>query len=677
MENREDNINIINMDSSETKKTSREALTHSLLMKTVAMILAILMSFVVVLSVFGATLMIVLDMYSTPKAVMLSDSFDALARDDCNKILPDLISAYAVGDTNEIKNQQEYVRQYLGDGSVVYASFTDADTGELLCEYESEGNVKYQSPKELEFVWHNDYYSIQYTENGVYEEIETLSSVNVTMVVSTEYSIPDKYYVVENLLDIAYSLLYSIYVIGVGAGIILILCVVFLMCSSGHRKGRDGIQGSWATKIPLDLLTLIVAGIVIGSIMIMWLMLEEASYYDNVFAALMPLMVTGVVVIGGLAELSVLGYLMSLATRVKLGKCWRNTLIFYIVRLIYRAIRCVVRFLRNLPIVWKTAVSVAVVTIIELIVIVNNWWEMDNLTVFWFIEKLVLVPLVINCALTMKKLKKAGDSLAEGDLSYQVETSRMWGDFKHHGKALNNIAEGMTLAVGERMKSERMKTELITNVSHDIKTPLTSIINYTDLISKEKCDNPKITEYTQVLIRSSERLKRLIEDLVEASKASTGNIEINPEPCNMKILLTQAVGEYEDKLKNAKLELVTSMPEEDTVIMADGRRLWRVLDNLINNVCKYSQDYTRVYLSLETEGDEVVLTLKNTSRTALNISADELMERFVRGDSSRSTEGNGLGLSIARSLTELQGGTMNLVIDGDLFKVILRFSKVK
>ena len=249
----------------------------------------------------------------------------------------------------------------------------------------------------------------------------------------------------------------------------------------------------------------------------------------------------------------------------------------------------------------------------------------------------------------------------------------MVADLRSHGENLNSIAVGMNRAVDERMRSERFKTELITNVSHDIKTPLTSIINYADLIAREPTDNEKIHEYCEVLTRQSERLKKLIEDLVEASKASTGNVEAQLAPCQISVLLTQAAGEYEKRLAAAELTLVTQQMDENVRIMADGRLLWRVLDNIMNNACKYAQPGTRVYLTLAREGGEAVISLKNISREALGIPAEELLERFVRGDSSRTTEGSGLGLSIAQSLTELQGGRLELSIDGDLFTVTLRF----
>jgi signal transduction histidine kinase len=213
-------------------------------------------------------------------------------------------------------------------------------------------------------------------------------------------------------------------------------------------------------------------------------------------------------------------------------------------------------------------------------------------------------------------------------------------------------------------------------VSHDIKTPLTSIINYADLIGKEPAGSEKMTEYAEVLLRQSERLKKLIEDLVEASKASTGNLEVVLAPCEVGVLLTQTAGEYQRRLLDADLTLVTRQPEHPVTILADGRRLWRIFDNLMNNICKYAQGGTRVYLTLAEQEGQAVISFKNTSRSPLDISAEDLMERFVRGDASRGTEGNGLGLSIAKSLTDLQGGTMELTADGDLFKVVLRFSRV-
>ena len=289
-------------------------------------------------------------------------------------------------------------------------------------------------------------------------------------------------------------------------------------------------------------------------------------------------------------------------------------------------------------------------------------------------EKLLLGGAAVCLAFTMRSLKKGGEALAGGNLSYQVDTKNMIWDLKEHGENLNSIGAVMSQAIEERMKSERMKAELVTNVSHDIKTPLTSIINYSDLISKESCENENIREYAAVLLKQSERLKKMLENLIEASKASTGNIEVSLTPCDAGVILTQAVGEYEGRMKAAGLSLIAKQPEKSVRIMADGRLLWRVFDNLLNNICKYAQGGTRVYITLEEKDGDAFISFKNTSKYPLDITAEELTERFVRGDKSRSTEGSGLGLSIAKNLTELQGGAFHLSIDGDLFKATLKFT---
>lgn len=304
-------------------------------------------------------------------------------------------------------------------------------------------------------------------------------------------------------------------------------------------------------------------------------------------------------------------------------------------------------------------------------------------SVNWFYEFGVILLVCVNAAVLavsvyiaviLQRIKNGGERIAGGDLSLKIDTEYMFGDFKRFSESLNNINSGLQAAVDEKMKSERFKTELITNVSHDIKTPLTSIINYVDLIKKEEVTNEKAKEYIEVLDRQSGRLKKLVEDLVEASKASTGNLPISLERCDVGVLLSQALGEFEERLLSAEIYPVLNLPEESVKIMADGRHLWRVFDNLLNNVCKYAQPKTRVYLDVAKNDEGVVISFRNISRYQLNISSDELMERFVRGDSSRNTEGSGLGLSIAKSLVELQSGTMRLTVDGDLFKAQIIFS---
>jgi signal transduction histidine kinase len=227
------------------------------------------------------------------------------------------------------------------------------------------------------------------------------------------------------------------------------------------------------------------------------------------------------------------------------------------------------------------------------------------------------------------------------------------------------------------MKSERFKTELITNVSHDIKTPLTSIINYVDLIKKEECSNEKIKEYIDVLDRQANRLKKLTEDLVEASKASSGTLSVEFTKCNLALLINQALGEFYEKFDTKGLQVVQTIDDQEVFVMADGRRLWRVFDNLLNNIYKYAMSGTRVYLDLKIHNGVAIITFRNISEQPIDVSDEELTERFVRGDRSRNTEGSGLGLSIAKSLTELQNGTFEISTDGDLFKVKITFDIIK
>ena len=242
-------------------------------------------------------------------------------------------------------------------------------------------------------------------------------------------------------------------------------------------------------------------------------------------------------------------------------------------------------------------------------------------------------------------------------------------------KYINDIAGGFTNAIEQSLKSERLKTELITNVSHDIKTPLTSIINYVDLLKKEDINNAQIEQYIAVLDKKSQRLKKLIEDLVEASKVSSGNVKLNMEVINLKELLNQSMGEFEDKLEKKNLKIEMDLPNENVLIKADNRYLYRVIENVFSNISKYALEGSRVYIKLEKQKEEIYLEFKNISKDKLNISAEELMQRFVRGDKSRYTEGSGLGLSIAKSLTELQDGKFKIDIDGDLFKVVIKWKK--
>ena len=274
------------------------------------------------------------------------------------------------------------------------------------------------------------------------------------------------------------------------------------------------------------------------------------------------------------------------------------------------------------------------------------------------------------------KIKTAINDLYNGKTDIKLIENDFSNEDKDTANEVNDIAGGLSNAINERLKSERLKTELITNVSHDIKTPLTSIINYVDLLKKENIQGEKANEYLNILDNKSQRLKKLTDDLVEASKASSGAIKLNMETLNVNELIKQVSGEFEDRFKLRRLEEIISFPEKDTYIKADSRYLYRVLENMYSNIAKYAMEGTRVYVDITEQENNVYIKLKNVSKQKLNISTDELMQRFVRGEASRNTEGSGLGLSIAKSLTELQNGKFNIYLDGDLFKVTIEFQKI-
>lgn len=462
--------------------------------------------------------------------------------------------------------------------------------------------------------------------------------------------------------ELIYNCRYQLIVIAAVSFILCLVLFIFLLCAAGHRAGSEGIVPSFVDKIPFDLFTLLM----IVAISCLWAILAEMSY-DSILLIMLACLVILV------AALLILLYIMSFAVRVKLGGVIKGCIIYKVLAWVWRLIRSVchaiAELVRGMPLVPKSCIAVAVILLLELISV--------NSGVVWLITNALLAAALIYTAICMKKLLTAGQKLAAGDESCVVDTAKLYGPFREHGEDLNTIRDGVSLAVEARMRSEHFRTELITNVSHDIKTPLTSIINYVDLLGKEKPENEKMREYIDVLQRQSARLKKLIDDLLEASKASTGNLTVNAEPCDVGVLLDQTLGEYGEKLSAAGLEPVLTKPEKPVIIMADGRHMWRIFDNLLNNICKYSQRGTRVYLEVCERDGKAVVTFRNISSRQLNISSDELMERFVRGDSSRNTEGSGLGLNIAQSLAQLQKGTMELTVDGDLFKVTLTFDVVK
>lgn len=421
--------------------------------------------------------------------------------------------------------------------------------------------------------------------------------------------------------------------------VLAVAAFIFLLVSAGHRTGTAEVARNWFDKVPLELVLLGMAAVVGFSMEVL------TDRFLVVFGLFLPM----------LLALGLL-FCMTFAVRCKTKTLVKGTLFYWVWYI-----------LKSLPLIWKAVVFWGGVCLVELILGLS----MGSFDV-WILDKLLLGAALMAYCIGLKKLQAGAERLAAGDMT-PVDERHLTPEQRKHARSLNSIGRGMDAAVARQMKSERMKTELITNVSHDLKTPLTSIISYVDLLKKEGLDSEHAPEYLDVLDRQSQRLKKLTEDLVEASKASTGNIQAQPEDVDVNLLLSQAAGEYAERLAAAGLTTVTTWDPSEPHIRADGRLLWRVFDNLLSNVTKYAQPGTRVYLSTVARDGGVEITFRNVSRDELNVSAEELMERFVRGDASRNSEGSGLGLSIAKSLTELNHGTLSLTVDGDLFKATLVF----
>ena len=618
-------------------------------------------SIVLALSVLGAVYMIYSNYYIQSEEYIREEQIESMVRGS---------SVNAFYSTFEIMTGEFAVNETSDYGNFVFR-ITDAD-----------GNVMVKSSTAAQQYPYKIYLTVLPPHQGDSGDEYTISSVSKVKSYA-ESIIADNYYaklyIVEGAINpnleyvdgyrlfldfhhFLYSIKTSIYIIGVLAFIAMIVAFIALMSVAGKRPKKEEIVPWYFHKVPFDIIT----GVLIFLVAFSCMVIDDtrnplAAGLSLIWAFFVPL------------------YFMSFAVRVKTHTLIKNTVTFMILNLLWKGVKLVGKFLwtviTNMKLLWKVILVFAGLMFFWLISIAIHDQSWDAFLVL--ATPFTVFPLLILITLQINKIKKGAQELAEGHFDHVVETKWMLPELKKHAVNLNSMAAAQKIALEEKLKSERMKTELITNVSHDIKTPLTSIINYADLISKEESTSEKTKEYSEVLIRQSVRLKRLLEDLVEASKASTGNLEVDLQPCDAQVFVTQSAGEYEEKFKQYNLSLITNVPEQSIRILADGRRMQRIFDNLLNNACKYSLPGTRVYVDLTETDKDAVFTFKNTSKEQLNMSEEELMERFTRGDSSRNTEGSGLGLSIAGTLAELQNGKLRLTTDGDLFKATLSMPKIK
>ena len=482
----------------------------------------------------------------------------------------------------------------------------------------------------------------------------------------------------------SYRLYFPVLLGGAISTVIAVVALLVYLCCSAGVSWRDGtVRLTAFHKIPLDLwlfIAFLAYALLISFTFVVFN--YEVDSIPNAIAYYAMFFFPACAVLLALT-------LMSITARIRVGGWWHNNVITYALRLIWwLAVRAWRILCHVLHVVWRFvrrvfrkllgAVSeISAVPLAVLFALSATALFFISIVTFsgfiFLIASVYTVSGILLGAIFTRRLEKGAQKLAEGDLESTVDTSNLFGAYRRHAEYLNRIREGMSNAVEAQLRSERMKTELITNVSHDIKTPLTSIINYIDLMKKESPESETVKEYLDIMDRQSTRLKKLIEDLMEVSKASTGNITLEMADTDFNVMLEQILGEYRERLSDAQLNLLVDNAVNGAHIMADGKLLWRVFDNLLGNICKYSMPGTRVYLGVAQREGMLEVSLRNISLYSLNITSEELVERFVRGDRSRHTEGSGLGLSIAKNLVELQKGKFEVIIDGDLFKVLLRF----
>lgn len=585
------------------------------------------------------------------------------------------------GDTNFYYLYVDVEDKYIYTNKKEYAAYADIE--ESLEDIRKSGKYVIVKPKRADFETNIDLDTVLWcdlikyggpTENFIYAAY-----------VDTKYPIKDEFYRENQLYERYGSSARRMVVWVILSMVVFIGCILWLVVTAGRSAEDEELHLNWFDCWKTELAAAVVifgwivptfaAGVSIGWGAIHSVVQTIGGQFIADYSELSNAVpyIIGYSILGAFTCSMFLIGLLSLVRRMKAKTVWKNSILKNIVQFV-----CLV--FENMNSIWKTIIMFGAFVSVQMIAAMDIVFEgcIRGFSVFLVcaIDITAFIYLVYR-AVGKHRIKTGIERIADGEVDYVIPTDRLRGTQKEIAIKINSISEGLDAALEKSMRSERLKTDLITNVSHDIKTPLTSIINYVELLKQEKFEDPKIVRYIEVLEQKSQRLKTLTEDVVEASKVSSGNITLEYMKINFVEMIQQTSGEFEEKFAARELKEVLTLPDEDALIWADGRRTWRILENIYNNAAKYAMEGTRVYGDLEAGAQEVCFTLKNVSEQALNISADELTERFIRGDISRSTEGSGLGLSIAKTLTQMQGGSFELYLDGDLFKVTIVFPRVR
>ena len=578
-------------------------------------------------------------------------------------------------------NEEDWCYSIVKNGTVLHSTRRKSIEEESL-QFAFEKDLQYPMLGVADA--YTEYYHESVTEEPVPVHFIYESGYQVNVWVSRSHT---SYYgnngLSPNTMKWLFAAKYPLIVIAAGSLLLFVIAFIFLLSIAGKDPKTGEVNPRALNKLPLDLYLAAAAGITVLGCVCAYELLEML-FGKNSYNVLMVVLLCGCGIIVATADV---GFFMALAAQCKLtgGYWWRHSISAKVLKLIWKGMRtvfgwfgkafrfcgrCISKFFAVIPVIWEWLL-IGFVLALGLLITILITFETDFILVllWWCGVGVVVIGYGGWCYGTIRKGIRR---MKEGSLEEKIDTRYMFGSFKAIAEDLNALADVAMIAAEKQLKSERMKTELITNVSHDIKTPLTSVINYVDLLQQPHTEEEG-TQYLEVLSRQSARLKKLVEDLMDMSKASTGNMPVYITSVDAVETVNQALGEFADKLENARLTPVFRSPDNQLCMKADGRLTWRVLSNLLSNVVKYALPGTRVYINLLRLDKQVVLSVKNISREELNISAEELTERFVRGDASRNTEGSGLGLNIAQNLMHLQRGSMDITVDGDLFKVTLTF----
>lgn len=570
-------------------------------------------------------------------------------------------------------NVRFYIIKRIGDREEIYTNLPDRTLSEkeIAKKFQGYGKYLYFNPEDM--VFDSNTLIEESTVRHIFNSFEYAypETMKAWIGVDTSYPAADVY--IQGMKGYESYIPYYWQLIGFAAACICIylLLLVYLTVMEGRCVDEEGnmeIKLKSMDHIPTECVVIaavLVAGGIIVALIYVFDSMSYEYYYETWFKV-----AAGIVVL--ICELLFTGFYYSLIRRLKADNLWKESLAF---KTVVNGKAAVWKIYDNGDVIIKTWVPYVIFLLINFIFVMFGWKGMLIIACL----DLAFGILIYRNTKDRQRIVEGIEKIREGDFKHKVNEERLHGDNLVLAKAVNSIGEGIRVAVETSMKDERLKADLITNVSHDIKTPLTSIINYVDLIKRENIESEKVKGYVDVLDSKSQRLKQLTDDLVEASKISSGNISLHWEVINLVELVNQTLGEFSEKFEQKRLTPMIQCADSQMYIEADSRRIWRVVENLFNNIVKYAMEGTRVYIDMaelkREDGNRYVeFSLKNISSQPLNINADELTERFIRGDVARSTEGSGLGLSIAKNLTEAQKGTFEIILDGDLFKVVLTFA---